>query len=152
VVLCGHSTFLLQWPQDSDFNTTSCMKTWIQCRVSVPYIDAIQIEISNDPADFQCPDSSKTSLRQQKCTTHINHSSTALAYLILKWQNQLWSSVTVASSGSSELRVPMQRAMALVFHCHSWVVDPRDHGPRRQGNKWKVMTPPMTLTPCWEWK
>jgi hypothetical protein len=63
--------------------------------------------------------------------THINHSSKAMAYLILKRQNQPWISVTVASSGSFELRHIMQRAMAHVFQSLSRVVDARDQGPPR---------------------
>jgi hypothetical protein len=83
---------------------------------------------------------------------HIKHSSRATAHLILKWQNQLWISVTVASSGSFQLRHTMQRAKAHVFQSLSWVVDARDQGLQRQENKWKAMTPPTTVTPCWEQK
>jgi hypothetical protein len=57
--------------------------------------------------------------------THINHSSKAMVFLLLKRHNQLWNSVTVASSGSFKLRDTMYRAKALVFHCLSWVVDAR---------------------------
>jgi hypothetical protein len=45
---------------------------------------------------------------------HIKHSSRAMAHLILKWQNQLWISVTAACSGSFKLRHTMQRVKAHV--------------------------------------
>jgi hypothetical protein len=83
---------------------------------------------------------------------HIKHSSRAMAHLILKWQNQLWISVTVATSGSFELRHTMQGAEMHVFQSLSRVVNARDQGLQRQENKWKAMTPPMTVTPCWERK
>jgi hypothetical protein len=61
--------------------------------------------------------------------THINHSSKAMVFLLLKRHNQLWNSVTVASSGLFKLRDTMYRAKVLVFHRLSWVVDARDQGP-----------------------
>jgi hypothetical protein len=47
--------------------------------------------------------------------THINHSSKAMVFLLLKRHNvdQLWNSVTVASSDLFELRDTMYRAKVL---------------------------------------
>jgi hypothetical protein len=84
--------------------------------------------------------------------THINHSSKATVFPLLKRHNQLWNSVTVASSGLFKLKDTMYRAKALVFHRLSCVVNARGQGPRRRGNKRKAMTPLTTLTPCWEQK
>jgi hypothetical protein len=151
-VLCGLSTFLLQCSQDSDYNATLCMKTWIPCHLFV----TLYLTMFKFKSQMTGCLSMTGRLQNLPPTTmynmHIKHSSRATAHLILKWQNQLWISVTVASSGSFELRHTMQRAKAHVFQSLSRVVDARDEGPRRQENKWKAMTPLTTVTPCWERK
>jgi hypothetical protein len=53
--------------------------------------------------------------------THINHSSKATVFLLLKRHNQLWNSVTVASSGLFELRDTMYTARHLFSTAsHGW--------------------------------